>query len=167
MGYPEVRKPVIVQWDPAGDPAVCRILLRKPLKLPSRSHSLNRCVQPKRQQNRRIWRRPSGLAFAGPDRRIKRRKVQALDKANHNARTMVARHQSVQIHKVPMRLRPICPNKPRFIRHRITSPLEQSESQHSVAPNIPVFPHTLVRRDDKRKPRKPGCGKKRERPWKT
>lgn len=107
MRNPEVRKPVIIERYPTGDPAVCRIVPCEPFKLPSRTYSFDRPIEPKRQQNRRIGRRTSRFPFTGLDRLVKPRKVQALHKTHHNAGAMVARNQSFQIHKVPLRLRPI------------------------------------------------------------
>jgi hypothetical protein len=92
--HPEVRKTVIVQRHPAGDPPICQIVLRKPLKLPRRTHSIDRRIKPQRQQNCGIGRRPPGLAFP---------RLDGL---------------------VLSCLQPIRPNEPRLARHRITSPFQ-------------------------------------------
>src|SRR5208282_718386 len=136
MRHSEVGKPVIVQRYPAGDPPIRQIALRKPLELPCRADPLNRRIKPQRQHNRRIRRWPPGLAFARFDRLIKRRKVQALDKAQYDPGPMIARQQRLQINEVPSRLKSVRPNEPRLARHRITSLCSESESQAAARRQI-------------------------------
>src|SRR5450631_768481 len=136
MADPEVRKPVIIQRHPAGDPPIRQIALRKPLKLPRRANPLNGRVKPQCQQNCRIRRRPSRLAFTRLDAIVKRLQIHALDKAHHDAGAMINRQQPLQIKEVPPRLNPIRPNKPRLVCHRITSRCSESESQLGRSANF-------------------------------
>lgn len=76
------------------------------------------------------------LAFARFNRVIKRRKVQALDKADNDPGAMVARQKSLKINEVPSRLQPIrCRNRASLVIESL--PLcSESESQNPEPANF-------------------------------
>jgi hypothetical protein len=53
----------------------------------------------------------------------------AQDKAHDNPGAMIARQQRLKVNEVPPRLKPLRPNESCLVRHRITSPYGESESQ--------------------------------------
>jgi hypothetical protein len=71
---------VMVQRHAARQPPIGGVALRKPLQFPRRTDPFDRRIEPQRQQDRRVGRRPSRFALARENLIVKLRKIEALDK---------------------------------------------------------------------------------------
>ena len=138
---PEVGKPVMVQRHAARQPPIGGVALRKPLQFPRRTDPFDRRIEPQRQQDRRVGRRPSRFALARENLIVKLRKIEALDETPDDARAMLRRQKPLEIDHIPAQLTPIRPHHPSF-RHRRFPPT--SAMRESQRDRKRQFLHTLI-----------------------
>ena len=95
---------VVVHPDPAGEPAIGVVLGAQPIERPGRADPLERRVQPERGQDRRIDRRPAGMASDCPDPLLQRTQIEALHEGPHEPRSMVGRQEAVEVDRAKLEL---------------------------------------------------------------
>jgi hypothetical protein len=94
---PEVGQGVVVDADPATQPAIRVVLVAQAVECPRRADALQRGVQPERDEDGRIDRGPPRVALDRPDPSVERREVEALDEGPHQARPVVGRKEALEI----------------------------------------------------------------------
>jgi hypothetical protein len=97
MAHPEVRQRVVIDPDPAADPAVRVVALAQPIELARRAHPVDSCPQPQRHQDRRVDRRPPGRALDRPDPGVQRRQIERPNERPDRAHRMIGAQERVQI----------------------------------------------------------------------
>lgn len=82
---PEVGEGVLLHPDPAGEPPIRVMLVAQPIERPRRADPLERRVQPERDEDRQVDRRPAAVALDRPDPGEEGRQIEALDEGPHEA----------------------------------------------------------------------------------
>lgn len=103
----EVRQGVMVDRDPAADPAVRIVLLRQAFNRPRTPHPLHRRIEPQSQVNPRIRRGTARPALHRLDLRIKRPQFERLHELPHRSRRVIHRQKTLQIHRPQLHLRTV------------------------------------------------------------
>ena len=101
---PEVGEPVIVQRHAARPPAIGGVAFGEALQFARRPDPFNRRIEPQRQQDRGIGRRPSRLPVARLHPLIQLRKIEALDETPDDARPRIRRQKPLKIDHIPAQL---------------------------------------------------------------
>jgi len=95
--HPEVGEGVVVDADPAADPAVGVVLVAQAVEGPGAAHPLERGVQPERHEDRRVDRRTAAVALRLPDLGVEGRQVEALDERPCEASPVLGRQEALEI----------------------------------------------------------------------
>ena len=144
MSEPKVAEPVVVHPDPAAQPAIRNIALAQPVELARRADPFERRVQPQRQINPRVRRRPTRLSLTGQDPAVQRRQIQSLDESPDHPRSMIRRKLAFQIDHVPSQLPAIRYLVPSPTRH--LWPPQAKPENHNRNTKAQFF-HTLEGRN--------------------
>ena len=118
--YAKVRQRVCAHGDAAADPPVRIVLAAKPLERSRAAHPLRRRVDPQREQDPRIDRRPPCVPFHRLDPLVEHRQVQPFDELPHRPGSVVLREQTLQIRRSKLELRPVRTQYPRLLLHDLT-----------------------------------------------
>ena len=88
---------MVVDADPAGEPAVGVVLVAQAVERAGRADALERRVQPQGDEDRRVDRRSATVALDGLDPSVERGQVEGLDEGPHQARPVVGRQEAPEI----------------------------------------------------------------------
>ena len=133
----EVRKSMGVHPHAAAQPAIDEVALAQAHDLAGAADTVDHRIQPQRQQQTRIDRRPPHRVRARLDRGVKLTQLQRRHEAPHQTSRMIERDQGIEINDLPGRLvapRLLHPRRPRTDRslrcQLLRKLLEQTRSRH-------------------------------------
>jgi hypothetical protein len=101
---PEVAQRVVIHRDAAAQPPIRIVAVAESVDFARAADPIHRGVEPERDQDLRIDRRPAGASLAGADRRVERRQIQALDEPPHETSRVTGRQQRFQIARLQLNL---------------------------------------------------------------
>ena len=133
----EVRQSMIVHPYAAAQPAINEVALAQAHDLAGAADTIDHRIEPQRQQQTRVDRRPPHRVRARLDRGVKLSQLQRRHEAPHQTSRMIGRDQGVEINHLPGRfvtpglLHPRRSRTDRSLRCRLLRKfLEQTRSPH-------------------------------------
>ena len=107
LGHPELREGVVVDRYPATDPAVRVVLVAQAVERPGAADALERRIQPERDEDGRIDRRPTRVALDRADAVIEGGQIARLDEGPHEARLVVRGQEALEVRRAQGELSPV------------------------------------------------------------
>ncbi len=110
---PKGGQSVVVDTDPAGEPAVCVVLGTQSVERSGRADAFEGRIQPQRHKNPGVNGWPSRMPFHRLDPCIERAQIEALREGPNEASSMVGAKEAIEIDRAKFELAPVRELEPR------------------------------------------------------